>query len=100
MQKKWESFLYFWPSYSWCYPYKRNAEKEDGREEISWQTVANYLLLIALLTQLGPVQESGHFVNSGDGADGDDGADGADGGMRPFYLRPFYLPSLLPMGSR
>ena len=26
--------------------------------------------------------------------------DDDDDGMRPFYLRPFYLPSLLPTGSR
>ena len=31
--------------------------------------------------------------------DGDDHDDDGDG-MRPFYLRPFYLPSLLPTGSR
>ena len=32
--------------------------------------------------------------------DDDHHDDHGDDGMRPFYLRPFYLPSLLPTGSR
>ena len=38
-------------------------------------------------------------VDYDDVNDDNDVNDGYDG-MRPFYLRPFYLPSLLPMGSR
>ena len=38
-------------------------------------------------------------VDNDDDDDDDDDGDG-DGGMRPFYLRPFYLPSLLPTGGR
>ena len=32
--------------------------------------------------------------------DDDDDDDDDDDGMRPFYLRPFYLLSLLPTSSR
>ena len=39
-----------------------------------------------------------HSTN--DNPHGDDDDDDDDDGMRPFYLRPFYLPSLLPTGSR
>ena len=39
----------------------------------------------------------------GDGDDEDNDGDGdspCKHGMRPFYLQPFYLPSLLPTDSR